>query len=128
LADHHADGAPDEKSPPTEPLDCIESYWSHDAVDQVADDLSDERVLDGFEVAEEDGAVVEDEVYAGPLLEHLECGAKVVINEEVMQLRYIETAYPRMVRLTLDLAEKTDPEKQCVQEASQLPAGMTLSS
>lgn len=33
-----------------------------------------------------------------------------------------------MVRLTLDLAEKTDPEKQCAQEASQLPAGMTLSS
>ena len=33
-----------------------------------------------------------------------------------------------MVRLTLDFAEKTDPEKQCAQDASQLPAGMTLSS
>jgi len=77
LADHHPDGAPDEERSPTEFLDCVEGDGRDDAVDEVADDLGDEGVLDGFEIAEEDGAVVEDEVYAGPLLEHLEGGAGV---------------------------------------------------
>ena len=77
MADHHADGTPDEEGTSAELFDGVEGNGCDDAVDQVTDDLGDEGVLDGFEIAEEDGAVVEDEVHAGPLLEHLEGGTVV---------------------------------------------------
>jgi len=77
LTDHHADCSPNQESAAAELFYGVEGDGGDDAVDQVTDDLGDEGVLDGFEIAEEDRAVVEDEVHAGPLLEHLEGGTVV---------------------------------------------------
>ena len=71
LADQHKTGTPDEQLAAAKLLDAIEGDRGGDDVDQVGDERDEEGVLDA-RLLEEGGTVVEDEVDARQLLEHLQ--------------------------------------------------------
>jgi len=74
LAHAHADGAEEEERAPAPLLDHVEAGKGGEDVDDVGDQADDEGVGDAGAL-EEGGAVVEDEVDAGKLLEGLEAAA-----------------------------------------------------
>lgn len=71
MHDDHARPADDEDPAAAETLDCPEGDGGGADVDEGRDERDEERVFDGAEGFEEDGAKVENEVDAGQLLHHL---------------------------------------------------------
>lgn len=82
LGDAHADGAPEEDGAAAPFLDGVEAREGGGDVNAVGDEADDEGVLEAG-VLEELGAVVEDEVDAGELLQGLQAAAGQQALEDV---------------------------------------------
>lgn len=76
LADDHAQSTPDEDGTTSEALNSPEGERGREDVDQGGDERDQEGVVDNFELLEEGGTKVENEVDTSPLLHHLERGTK----------------------------------------------------
>ena len=76
FADQHAKSAPNENCAATETLNDVEGNRSGAHIDKGGNKTDEEGVLDCLQLLEEGSTEVEDEVYTGPLLHHLEGGAE----------------------------------------------------
>lgn len=78
-ADDHTASAPEQELAAAKALYHPERWWGANNVDGVCGDLDGKRIAD--EVREKLRAKIEDEIDAGPLLEHLQCRTKYSATE-----------------------------------------------